>query len=70
MQQQTQEALKHAGDAVAASTGVGIFAQWAGFLTDTVIPPIVGVLTVAWLTVRLWETKTVQGWVQNRKAKR
>ena len=51
-------------DGAAVVIGLGGFMSW--------FPPIValigGLLTIVWMTIRIWETNTVQGWV-NKDAK-
>ena len=43
--------------AVAASAGALI----------KVLPAIAAVWTIAWLSIRIWESKTVQGWLKRDK---
>jgi len=51
-------------DGAAVVMGLGGFMSW--------FPPIValigGLLTIVWMTIRIWETDTVQRWV-NKNAK-
>ena len=52
--QQTIEHVKTAGDA----TSIGVLLTTLfGFL-----PHIASLLTVVWMAIRIWETKTVQCW--------
>lgn len=50
---------KHAIDA--ASVGV-VAMSLAGWL-----PAIAAIFTIIWTGIRIWETKTVQGWVNRVK---
>ena len=43
----------------AVLTGAGVFIK--------VLPAIVGGWTIAWLSISMWETKTVQGWLKRDK---
>jgi hypothetical protein len=49
--------IKTAADGAAVVGGVASFMQW--------LPPVVGLvgglLTVIWLSIRIWETDTVRG---------
>jgi hypothetical protein len=51
-------------DGAAVVIGLGGFMSW--------FPPIValigGLLTIVWMTIRIWETDTVQSWM-NKDAK-
>jgi chromate transport protein ChrA len=46
------EATKDAGDLIAVSVTASTFV--------TSLPPIVTMLTIAWLLIRIWESNTVQ----------
>lgn len=59
--QQTPETLKHAGDAASV-------AIVAGTLVD-LLPSIAALTTILWTVIRIWETKTVQGWVAKLKSR-
>ena len=48
------ETAKHAIDALSVVTVLGT-------LTD-MLPSIASLLTIIWFAIRIWETKTVQGW--------
>jgi len=56
-----QETIKHAVDAVSVVTVVGT-------LMD-VLPAIAALFTIVWTGIRIWETKTVQSWIEKRNAK-
>ena len=49
------ESTKHAVDAVSIVTVVGTLAQW--------LPAIAALFTIIWTCFRIYETKTVQGWL-------
>ena len=50
--------VKATGDAVSIVTVVGTLAQ--------VLPSIAALLTIVWTGFRIYETKTVQGWLGNK----
>jgi hypothetical protein len=45
-------------DIAAASTGLMSLATW--------LPPTASLFTIVWLGIRIWETKTVQQFVQKK----
>lgn len=49
------EQAKTVGDVVAASVTVGAIASW--------LPAVSTVLTIVWVLIRIYETKTVQKWL-------
>ena len=49
------ETFKHAIDAVSIFTVIGALMQ--------VLPAIAALFTIVWTGIRIWETKTVQGWL-------
>lgn len=49
------ETIKHIGDAVSIST---ILASLAGWL-----PAVAAALSIIWTLIRIYETKTVQRWI-------
>ena len=49
------EPTKHAVDAVSIVTVVGTLAQW--------LPAVAALFTIIWTCFRIYETKTVQGWL-------
>ena len=51
-----QEPIKQAADVAAAGTGIATFFGW--------LPDIAALLTVIWLTLRIYESETVQGWLK------
>jgi hypothetical protein len=54
------EALKHAVDALSLVTVIGT-------LVD-MLPSIAAVFTIVWTAIRIYETKTVQGWIGRKNA--
>lgn len=50
------ESIKHIGDAVSIGTVLATIAGW--------LPAVAALLTIVWTGIRIWETKTVQGWVK------
>lgn len=51
-------AVKATGDAVSLVTVVGTLAE--------VLPAIAALLTIIWTGFRIYETRTVQGWLGNK----
>lgn len=51
-------AVKSAGDAVSIVTVIGTLAQW--------LPAVAALLTIIWTGFRIYETRTVQGWLGNK----
>lgn len=60
MKEATAQALKHGGDAIAASITVATIFKW--------LPGIAALFTIIWTGIRIWETETVRGWT-GRKIK-
>ena len=54
------EAVKHIVDALSLVTVIGT-------LVD-MLPSIAAVFTIVWTAIRIYETKTVQGWVGKKDA--
>lgn len=57
MDQHTSESLKHIVDGVSVVTVIGTLAN--------VLPAIAALFTIIWTAIRIYETKTVQGWLGN-----
>jgi hypothetical protein len=53
------ENTKHAADALSIMTVVATLAEW--------LPAIAALASLIWSVIRIWETKTVQSWVQKIK---
>jgi hypothetical protein len=49
------ETAKAAGDALSIFTVLATLAQW--------LPAIAALFTIVWTTIRIFETKTVRGWL-------
>ena len=49
------EGTKHAVDALSVMTVIGTLAQ--------ILPSIAALFTIVWTSFRIYETKTVQGWL-------
>lgn len=62
MQNDHSEAVKQAVDAASVVTVVGT-------LMD-VLPAIAAIFTIVWTAIRIWETKTVQDWINRAKDKK
>ena len=54
-----QTEAKSIMDAVAVSGGVASLAGW--------LPDVAALLTIFWLSIRIWETDTVKGWFKFRE---
>lgn len=50
------EEIKQVTDVSAAAIGAMTFFDW--------ISPVAGIFTIVWLALRIWETQTVQRWIQ------
>lgn len=50
------ETAKTVGDVLSITTVVGTLAQ--------VLPSIAAIFTIVWTVIRIYETKTVQGWIK------
>lgn len=53
--QQQQETLKHIGDALSVGTVIATLAAW--------LPPLAALFTIIWTAIRIYETKTVQKFI-------
>ena len=51
----TTEATKHAVDALSVATVIGTLAE--------ILPAVAALFTIVWTSFRIYETKTVQGWL-------
>ena len=47
-----QEQLKHLGDVVSVGTVIATLAAW--------LPPLAALFTIVWTAIRIYETQTVQ----------
>ena len=55
------ETVKYVIDGVSFLTVVGTLSE--------MLPAVAAIFTIVWTAIRIWETKTVQGWLGNKKAK-
>lgn len=53
------ETAKHAADAVSVVTVIGTLAE--------ILPAVAALFTIIWTGFRIYETKTVQGWIKRKK---
>jgi hypothetical protein len=54
----TPENIKYAMDALSIATVLGTIMNW--------LPAVAAVFTIIWTAIRIYETKTVQGWLGKR----
>lgn len=54
------EHVKHALDWASVAAAVAALAAW--------LPPLAALASLVWTGIRIYETKTVQGWVKKRRA--
>ncbi len=48
------ETIKYVGDALSVSVVVATIAAW--------LPAVAAILSIVWSVIRIYESKTVQGW--------
>jgi hypothetical protein len=56
----TPENIKYVIDALSVATVLGTIMSW--------LPAVAAVFTIIWTAIRIYETKTVQGWLGKRNA--
>jgi hypothetical protein len=61
MKEHLTESTKHVVDGISLVTVVGT-------LMD-VLPTVAALFTIIWTSIRIYETKTVQGWISRAKRK-
>jgi len=61
MKEHLTEGTKHVVDGISLVTVVGT-------LTD-LLPAVAALFTIIWTLIRIYETKTVQGWISRAKQK-
>jgi hypothetical protein len=49
------EGTKHTADAISVGIALTTLAAW--------LPPLAALFTIIWTAIRIYETKTVQGWL-------
>ena len=53
------ETTKHIVDALSVATMLGTLMQW--------LPSVAALVTIVWTSIRIYETKTVRGWLGKTK---
>jgi hypothetical protein len=53
------ESAKNLGDAISVVTVLATLAAW--------LPPLAALFTIIWTSIRIYETKTFQGWLKGKK---
>ena len=61
MQTETFDQIKHVGDVLSITVVVATLASW--------LPALAAGVSIVWTCLRIYETKTVQGWVNRHKKK-
>lgn len=61
MNEHINEGVKQAADAISIITVVGTLME--------VLPAVAALFTIVWTAIRIYETKTVQGWINRAKRK-
>jgi hypothetical protein len=61
MKEHLTEGTKHVVDGLSLVTVVGT-------LTD-LLPAVAALFTIVWTVIRIYETKTIQGWINRAKRK-
>jgi hypothetical protein len=59
MAQDPTETIKHATDVLSIATVVGALMN--------ILPAIAALFTIVWTAIRIYETRTVQGWLNKGK---
>jgi hypothetical protein len=57
--QHMNESTKHIVDGLSVATVLGALTAW--------LPPLAALFTIIWTCLRIYETKTVQGWLGRHK---
>ena len=61
MKEHLNEGTKHVLDGLSVITVLGTLAD--------MLPAIAAIFTIVWTAIRIYETKTVQGWIDRAKRK-
>jgi hypothetical protein len=61
MKEHLDEGTKHFLDGLSLITVLGTLVNW--------LPAVAALLSIVWTSLRIYETKTVQGWIQRAKRK-
>jgi hypothetical protein len=54
----SSETIKHAADGISVITVIGTLAE--------ILPAVAALFTIIWTGFRIYETKTVQGWLKKK----
>jgi hypothetical protein len=61
MKEHLNESTKHVLDGLSLVTVLGTLVDW--------LPAVAALLSIVWTSLRIYETKTVQGWISRAKRK-
>ena len=61
MKEHLDEGTKHFLDGLSLITMLGTLVDW--------LPAVAALLSIVWTSLRIYETKTVQGWISRAKRK-
>jgi len=61
MKEHLNESTKHVLDGLSLVTVLGTLIDW--------LPAVAALLSIIWTSLRIYETKTVQGWIDRAKRK-
>ena len=61
MKEHLNESTKHVLDGLSLVTVLGTLVDW--------LPAVAALLSIIWTSLRIYETKTVQGWISRAKRK-
>jgi len=61
MKDHLNEGTKHVLDGLSLVTVLGTLIDW--------LPAVAALLSIVWTSLRIYETKTVQGWISRAKRK-
>jgi hypothetical protein len=61
MKEHLNEGTKHVLDGLSLVTVLGTLIDW--------LPAVAALLSIVWTSLRIYETKTVQGWIARAKRK-
>jgi len=59
MLQHSPETIKHVTDGLSIVTVIGTLAD--------ILPALAALFSLVWSLIRIWETQTVQNWINRRK---
>jgi hypothetical protein len=59
MSQHSPETIKHVTDGLSIVTVIGTLAD--------ILPALAALFSLVWSLIRIWETQTVQNWINRRK---